>query len=299
MRREFQVWIPEIGTMINRLLTYVNLLLITLIVFLAVNVFYKALTARLEILPSGSSRQLGPPRTVAPEKPALSAYHNIAQRNLFKTANRSAPASEKLNLAQLKPTELNLKLWGTATGTAQPAYAVIEDAGTKAQDLYRIGDQVQTATLKAILRGKVVLDVGGRDEVLSMEDTERVSAVGPTRQALPEAAAPTTAPQRININRAMIEAALGNITTLMTQVKMQPHLEEGQSDGMLVTAIQPNSIFMRLGLRNGDIVSSVDGKNIGTMDDALAMYENLKSASQVTLALKRKGRPKIIEYFIE
>jgi len=299
MRREFQVWIPEIGTMINRLLTYVNLLLITLIVFLAVNVFYKALTARLEILPSGSSRQLGPPRTEAPEKPALSAYHNIAQRNLFKTANRSAPASEKLNLAQLKPTELNLKLWGTATGTAQPAYAVIEDAGTKAQDLYRIGDQVQTATLKAILRGKVVLDVGGRDEVLSMEDTERVSAVGPTRQALPEAAAPTTAPQRININRAMIEAALGNITTLMTQVKMQPHLEEGQSDGMLVTAIQPNSIFMRLGLRNGDIVSSVDGKNIGTMDDALAMYENLKSASQVTLALKRKGRPKIIEYFIE
>lgn len=97
----------------------------------------------------------------------------------------------------------------------------------------------------------------------------------------------------------MVEEALGNITTLMTQMKIQPHVEEGQTDGMLVTAIQPNSIFMRLGLRSGDIISNVDGKRLGSMDDALAMYENLKSASQVTLELKRKGRPKTIEYFIE
>lgn len=42
------------------------------------------------------------------------------------------------------------------------SYAVIEDKKATGQNLYRVGDRVQDALIKMILREGVVLDVGGQ-----------------------------------------------------------------------------------------------------------------------------------------
>ena len=62
-------------------------------------------------------------------------------------------------------TTLKLKLWGTITGNGIGACAIIEAAGKREQKLYRAGETVQNATLKIILRGKVVLEVEGKYEM--------------------------------------------------------------------------------------------------------------------------------------
>jgi general secretion pathway protein C len=53
-----------------------------------------------------------------------------------------------------------------------------------------------------------------------------------------------------------------------------------------------------MGLRNGDIISGVDGTEISSVDDALRLVDSLKSASTLSLQLKRRGREKNIEYRI-
>ena len=68
-----------------------------------------------------------------------------------------AAAAEKLDIESLTPTDLKLKLLGTVTGDEKEAYAVIEDTAVRRQNLYKIGDTIQNATLKMILREKVVL----------------------------------------------------------------------------------------------------------------------------------------------
>jgi general secretion pathway protein C len=54
-----------------------------------------------------------------------------------------------------------------------------------------------------------------------------------------------------------------------------------------------------MGLKSGDIITGVNGKKIESVDDALKLYESLKSSSNVQLQLKRKGRQKTINYTIE
>jgi len=54
-----------------------------------------------------------------------------------------------------------------------------------------------------------------------------------------------------------------------------------------------------MGLKSGDVIMGVDGKDIESVDDALKFYQNLQSSSKVQLQIKRRGRLKTIDYRIE
>jgi general secretion pathway protein C len=101
------------------------------------------------------------------------------------------------------------------------------------------------------------------------------------------------------LRRNQIDSAVQDVAQLMNQVNIRPHFNQGQPDGMMFSRIRPNSIFMRMGLRNGDIITGVNGRAISTVDDALGFYEGLKSADNVTVDIKRGGRPRTIEYTIK
>jgi general secretion pathway protein C len=76
------------------------------------------------------------------------------------------------------------------------SYAVIEDKKATGQNLYRVGDRVQDALIKMILREGVVLDVGGgKDEILQIE--EMAAASGGVRTTTVAALAESLAPTRV------------------------------------------------------------------------------------------------------
>jgi general secretion pathway protein C len=155
-----------------------------------------------------------------------------------------------------------------------------------------------------ILREKIILRVEGKDEVLEIE-----KAAGPGSTAGRAIAGrpvpgqsvgqPPVRTQRITLRRNQIDSAVQDVAQLMNQVNIRPHFTQGQPDGMMFSRIRPNSIFMRMGLRNGDIITGVNGRAISTVDDALGFYEGLKSAENVTVDIKRGGRPRTIEYTIK
>ena len=75
-------------------------------------------------------------------------------------------------IAALKPTSLNIVLLGTVSGPQRIAFAVMEEKGKKKQGLYQTGDMVQGALIKKVLRGKVIIEVKGKDEILEMEQAK-------------------------------------------------------------------------------------------------------------------------------
>ena len=278
----------------KRYFTLLNVLLITAAVFFMVKAFYKVAGAKIDHAPPSKAAA----RHVIPNKAStrhpLSDYRDIIDRNLFKTKTGTGGRPEKLDIESLTPTDLKLKLLGTVTGDEKEAYAVIEDTAVRRQNLYKIGDTIQDATLKMILREKVVLNVNGKDEILGIEKVreERKADRSPQRKS-------ASGSQNITIKRSQIDTALQDVNTLMKQVRIQPHFQNGKPDGLRLTGVRPNSIFYNMGLKSGDIIMGVDGKNIESVDDALKFYQSLQSASKVQLQVKRRGRPKTIKYNIE
>lgn len=283
--------------------TLINLICITVCAYIAVDGFYDTLSARLVKQPTvvrQNDYQVNDTQNVS--RP-LSAYKAVLDRNLFDTRSKATvmPVG-KVDMESLQETKLNLKLWGTVFGDKGTDYAVIEDVKVRQQNLYRTGDSVQTATVKKIYREKVVLTVNGKDEILQME--ELVTGKGGSRPPGPPArktgdtSTRHARAQRIALQRSYIETAMKDMANLMTQVQIRPHMENGVAAGLALSSIKPNSIFRRMGLRNGDIITGVDGREISTVNDALSLVDNLQSASKVSVQLKRRGREKNIEYSI-
>ncbi|MBW1822286.1 MAG: PDZ domain-containing protein, partial [Deltaproteobacteria bacterium] len=161
-------------------------------------------------------------------------------------------------------------------------------------NLYKVGDAVQNATVKMVFREKVILSVNGQDEVLEIEEIRGRSSV---RRA------PLTATksrrQKITLKRSQIESSVKNVNELLKQVKIRPHTENGQAAGLMLSSIKRGSIFRRMGLRSGDIITGVNGDSLVSVDDALKIYENMKTSSNMSIEIKRRGRNRTIDYNIE
>lgn len=274
-------------------LLIINFLLITAAVFYGVDIFSKIANARFNYvnyvqLPRKPRKNIPPPKEKTCR--SLSFYNAIIERNLFKTKKVAENKLSPVKIENLEPTDLDIKLWGTVTGRRDNSYAVVEEIAEKRrnrkQNLYRAGDSVQNATIKKILREKVILSINGKNEVLEIE--ERHSFDRRRKHILP------TIRQKRTLSRAMIEYTIKNVNALLKQANIRPH-----SEGIYITRIKPNSVYRKMGLRNGDIITSVDGRYLKSVDDALSLYKNLKSSSHVTLGLKRRGRLRIINYNIK
>jgi general secretion pathway protein C len=275
---------------------YVNILnvfLISAAIYFGVNAFYITTAGKLDHGHPAISmgKQISSPEdgTVHP----VSYYNTIIKRNLFNTKKRTNKI-EPVNIESLKQTDLKLKLWGTVTGDSGKTYAVIEEQKGKKQNLYKVGDTIQNATLKIILREKIVLNINGKDEILELE-----KRAGDYKSIIPSKKSKRSVSQNITIKRSQIDRAVKNVNDLMKHVRMRPYFSDGKPNGLVLSSIKSGSIFSKMGLKNGDIITGVDGKNIKSVDDALKFYESLKSSSNVQLQLKRKGRQKTINYNIK
>jgi general secretion pathway protein C len=289
---------------IQRAITIANLAFIALGAYFTVGLFYQVVG--LEFQPSkpavAEKTSMSGSRRVA-RKP-YGSYRPIHQRDLFKTIKTPVTPIQKSNvdLENLEDTKLQLKLWGTVTGNTEKSYAVIENTKKREQNLFRVGDSIENATVKLILRSKVVLSVNGKDEVLAMEEVtsskSRSRVVAGGSRIRPRTGGGVRK-QRVSLRRSMINNAIQDVSKLMTQVKITPKLgEDGRQEGLSMSNIKPNSIFRRMGLRNGDVLKSVDGQEIQSVDDALKLYENLRSADAVSVQIQRRGTERTIEYNI-
>ncbi len=314
--------------MIKYIFSIMNIALITVLSFLGVGLFYQIVSGKLMDIAFMASTPANhtddapddlenPARLAA--KRDFSFYQTIIDRDLFKAGkSKDDKTNEQIALDKLKQTQLNLKLCGTVTGSPDNAYAVIEKKQNRKQALYREGDSIENALIKKILRNTVVLHVNGKDEILVIKEEKGKSGGRPRtiieesqempepeimEEPPPEEPPPEEPPPEesgaVSIDREKVNNALKNINQLMSQVKVRPHFKDGKPSGLMLSHIQPNSIFMDMGLQSGDIVKGVNGNAIESVDDALKFYENLKSSSNVQLQIERQGEQMTVDYQIQ
>jgi len=271
--------------------TIFNLVALSVIVFTGVDIFYRIVRSDLRQVDTKeiAMRQI---QDVESHKiSSWSDYRVITDRNLFGSLVRSSGHVKLKDIGSLEPTSLKIALLGTTTGNHKNAFAVIEEIDKKKQDLYKAGDSVQGAVLKKVLRGKVILRVNNKDEILIMKKPHSSQTENGKRSSKPKPTGTT-----ITVNPSDLQSSLKDLNKLLSQARIRPLFKDGQADGLIITGIKPNSFFSKLGLRNGDNVQGVDGESINSPDDIMGLYGKLKSGSQVSLQITRKGTAKTINY---
>ena len=283
--------------MAKRILILLDLLVITVAAYTLVNSFYLFVRSaatpppqlKAAVRPENETARAG---VVGP----YDAYRMVADLDPFATAKPRPAASQSQATGSpdsLPATALNLKLLGTLTGSGDRSRAIIEDGQSQKQGLYKKDDTVQGGVIKAIKRNMVIVSVNGEDQILLLEDEQkkRQAAKGPGAAG---------GGNTIRLARADVEQSMRNIGLLMTQARWQPSFDpSGQPEGIAVNRIRPGSLVAKMGIGNGDVIQSVNGKDIRSMDDIMSAYGQFRSAESVQIQVKRGDNKETLSYSFE
>ena len=181
--------------MVSRLSSILPFLLITLLCIFGVEMFYRGVdrflfrpdstTAAGRPTPTGAVDARSGKKGASAPPPATTDYKVIVSRNLFGLPPKEEPAQAKMSseqLEQLKSTSLDVVLMGTVSGVKGDDRAIILTKKGRKQKLYQVGDVVEGAQIKSILRGKVILNFNGKDEILDMSEAAKFRKGGAARR---------------------------------------------------------------------------------------------------------------------
>jgi general secretion pathway protein C len=96
------------------------------------------------------------------------------------------------------------------------------------------------------------------------------------------------------IDQEMLDEALSDTNQLLTQARAIP-----QEDGLRFFAIRPNSIFFKIGLRNGDVIHKINEVELDNIENALKLFEELRGQTHFSIDLTRRGQNLTYEYTVK
>jgi general secretion pathway protein C len=282
-----------------------NVIAITIVVYIGVDIFHRIIRMKFVQVDIKPAQKIAEPAQIQIAQTTLKEYQPVIDRNIFSKVNVEAAKSGQAEA--VKFSSLKLVLMGTIAGDNKTSAAFIEDSGTRTQGLYKVGDNIQGAVIKSITRNKVILKAGSRDEILTMGEGAPTSsgtiassspARGQTASSSATQPVPVTAAaeRNISMNRTEINESLKDLNGLLSQASIQPHSTDGQADGLAVTGIKAGSIFRKMGLRNGDVVKSVNNEAIKSPEDLINMYNELKSSPDISIQIQRRGEERTLNY---
>jgi general secretion pathway protein C len=100
------------------------------------------------------------------------------------------------------------------------------------------------------------------------------------------------------VDRTLLERAFARAPRIARATRARTVQGHGSPVGLSLTRIPAGGLFEHLGLKRGDILKTVNGYQIASMDGMLSARTQLASASRLSLALVRGGRPMTLEYRI-
>lgn len=228
------------------------------------------------------------------ESPKKSAIRGSQDWNILSTVK---PFGELGSLTTAPPptetvrksSPLMLTLIGTFITSGQEPYAIIEDKKKKDQEMFLLGDSVfDQATLKQIYKDRVEIERDGGVETLFLDDS-----LGDTSD--------TSSGEDSDdfvIDEAEVDRGLENLPLLLTQARAVPYFKDGRSIGLRLFAIKTGSLYEKVGLRNGDILKTINGNSLGDISQALKLFEKLKEERSITLTLERAKQEREFRYTI-
>ncbi len=226
-------------------------------------------------------------------------------------------------------SDLKVQLTGTMVSEDDRwSMALLYDQASRASFRAKVGESfLDTVKVVKIERDRIIIDregkleqielggepgkgvAGGRPSLASKPLTTSLSkpawspSAGLAKKA---AAAPSAAPSNdkfaelrkgitknsetnFEVARSTLDTALKNPGKFKDGTRPVPKYEKGKLTGFEITRMSGGSIFSELGMRNGDVITSINGKKIRSPNDALRMYQKLNSASEIQIGYKRGG----------
>ncbi|OGX17064.1 MAG: hypothetical protein A3K83_00790 [Omnitrophica WOR_2 bacterium RBG_13_44_8b] len=198
------------------------------------------------------------------------------------------PVAESIETALEK--ELQLELLGTAIGNTKDPIAFIKDLESNKQGMYRLGSQIKGAQVVKIVLGEVTLERSGKREILKMSRRARSWA------GIDDSIILSRSQDAITVSRQGLINQASRILNQLPSLKFKPHYEGKKAVGLMVDGISDDSIIREAGIRNRDVIKTVNGQTVNSYQQALQVAAKARNQSEISVNILREGKVQNISY---
>jgi type II secretion system protein C len=206
------------------------------------------------------------------------------------------------------PSGSDFKVTLRATMVADPVIysaAFFMKEGDTYAHAYGIGQEILGAKILAIEAERVKVLRNGVEEWITKGGVQEAE-----KPAAADAATTTTegvealSETEYNVSKALLDANLGNLDELSKLGRALLHRgADGEYDGYRLSAIRRGSLAEQLGIRNGDIIHSVNGTSLNSVQGAMAAFQSLQGGTSPGAGFKfevtRRGQPVTLSYNVK
>lgn len=204
------------------------------------------------------------------------------------------------------PSRLPLMLLATMESD-DPDYsmATILHVDTNQLGPYSPNDTVRAGVvIQRVERGRVVFRNGAQMEYIELGATPPPVVAVTAAAVVPEQPQPGNdreiegATEAIScdasftsctVDKKFVEKLLSNPAQLTKQARIVPAVRDGETKGYKFYGIRPESLPKLLGMKNGDLLTSVNGHQLESLDQAMDLYNKLRRASHLSITIERGG----------
>jgi general secretion pathway protein C len=101
------------------------------------------------------------------------------------------------------------------------------------------------------------------------------------------------------LDHASVDEILEHQAELLKFVHIVPEQSDGRVIGIRLLGVRSGTLLATLGLRDGDLVESINGYQLGNPAQALEAYARLRTATNLNVKLTRQGHVLSIDYRID
>lgn len=181
----------------------------------------------------------------------------------------------------------SVKLLGTILESEHAnSFAVIKNINSEKQGVYQIGNQISGYQIAKISRGEVVLLRNGKTSFLNFPLGSEVEAIV------------TVSENKIIVNRNAVAKKIPDINTALQQAVLIPFIEAGKVTGIKITHIKDKSLVLKAGIKEGDIVISVNDWKIDSMQKAAKIAHEISTQDKIDIVVMRGNDIKNLTYYL-
>lgn len=309
-------------TILKKYIWAVNLLLLTGLAYIAALTVNQKIEGMVTSPGAIASQKFTAPVQTSTNEPnvkhPISYYRVIMTRNIFGIASLSDDEAISHNHEALPDSTLNIVLLGTIINPDASSVAIIKNPDNGKVDGYRNGQKVdiiksENVKLIEVMNCKAIIQrqKTGRETIkcktlgdtesstpVAKSDTRRTrstsSRSGRNHNSTSTDGISKVGENEYEVSREMLEDVLSDPSNIIQQARVIP-----QSDGLRFFGIRSNSIFWKIGIKNGDTLHRINNVELNDVERALGVFEELRSQNYFTIDFTRAGKQYTYQYTVK
>lgn len=310
-------------TILKKYVWVMNLILLALLAYLLALSVNEKIQGKVTSQNAEASQKLFPSEQTKPRRyskiTSLSNYQIILKRNIFGILETESSGNIEANPDSLPESNLNLVLLGTIINPEDKSVAIIKNTDNSKVNGYSGGENIdiidsEKVQLINVKNCKAVIQRRGKGpETIKCKNLGDPESGGGGNKNILSAKSPTSKVRRNNkqeknsteginklgdneyeVSRDLLEDLLGDPSKIVQQARVIP-----QDDGLRFFGIRSNSIFWKIGIKNGDTLHKINNVELNDIERALSVFEELRSQNSFTINFTRAGQKYTYEYTVK